>query len=99
MLVPNSFGKDGPVLVSILNTPISSIQDNSPTHSPLPSLSYNLISPSSTPESKKPTVEIEETNDVDSNIEMQLPSPQQPLQPSLQTLQKGSELRRFKYQT
>jgi len=31
-------------------------------------------------------VEIEETNDVDSDIEMQLPSPQRPLQPSLQIL-------------
>jgi len=99
LLVPNSSGKDRPVLVPILHTPISSIQDNSPTHSSLPSLSYKFISSSSTPESKKPTVEIEETNDVDSNIEMQPPSPQQSLQPSLQTLQKGSELRRFKYQT
>ena len=41
-------------------------------------------------------VEIEETNDVNSNIEMQLPSSQQSLQSSLQTLQEDLELRRSK---
>ena len=41
-------------------------------------------------------VEIEETNDVNSNIEMQLPSSQQSLQSSLQTPQEDLELRRSK---
>jgi len=83
--VPNSSEKDGPAPVPIPHIPISPIQNNFPTHSPSPFLSYKSISLPSTPEPKKPIVEIEETNDVDSDIEMQSPSPQQPLQPGLQT--------------
>jgi len=94
-LAHNSSGKDRPVPVPIPHTSISPIQNNPPTHSPLSSLSYKSISPPPTPGSKKLTVEIEETNDV----EMQLHSPQQSLQPDLQTPQEGPELRRSKCQT
>ena len=59
--------------------PISSIQNNPPTHSLLSSLSYKSTSSLLTPGPKKPTVEIEETNNVDSDIEIQLSSPQQSL--------------------
>ena len=98
-LAPNSSKKDGPALVPIPHTPIPSIQNNLPTCSPLPSLSYKSISSLPTPELKKPIVEIEETNDVNSDVEIQPFSPQQCLQPSLQTPQEGLELRRSKYQT
>ena len=91
--MPNSSEKDGPALVPILHIPISS------THSPSPSLSYKSTFFPPTSEPKKPIVEIGERNNVDSDIEMQLPSPQQSLQPSLQTLQESSKLRRSKYQT
>ena len=98
-LVSNSSEKNRPTLVPILHKPISPIQNNPPTHSSLPSLSYKSISPPLTPGSKKPIVEIEETNNVDSDVEIQLPSSQWPLQSGLQTLQKGPELRRSKHQT
>ena len=75
-LVSNSSEKNRPTLVPILHKPISPIQNNPPTHSSLPSLSYKSISPPLTPGSKKPIVEIEETNDIDSDVEMQLPSSQ-----------------------
>jgi len=45
LLTPNFSGKDGPAPVPILHIPIPSIQNNSPTCSPLPSLSYKFISP------------------------------------------------------
>ena len=94
LLAPDSSGKDGPAPVSI-----PSIQNNSSTCSPSHSLSYKSITSPPTPGPKKPIVEIKETNDIDSNVEMQSPSPQQPLQPSLQTPQEGLELRRSKCQT
>ena len=65
------------------HTPIPPIQNNTSTCSLSPSLFYKSTSPPSTLKSKKPIVEIEETNDVDSDIEMQLPSSQQSLQPVL----------------
>ena len=99
MLIPNSYGKDGPALVYIPHTSIYSIQNNSPTHSSLLLLSYKSISLSPTPGSKKPIVEIEEDDNVDSDIEIQPLSFQQLLWSTLQTLQKSSELRRSKYQT
>ena len=83
LLVPNSSGKDGPTPVYISHTPIPLIQNNPSTHSPLPLLSYKSILSPPTPGPKKPTVEIEETNNVDSDVEMQLPSPQKPLQSGL----------------
>jgi len=92
LLVPNSSEKDGPAPI-----PIPHIQNNPSTFSPLPSLFYKSIFPPPTSEPTKSTVEIEETNDVDSDVEMQLSSPQQPLQPSLQAPQKDPELRRSKY--
>ena len=98
-LMSNSSKKDVLAPVSIPHTSISPIQNNSSIHSPSPFLSYKSISPSPTLEPKKFTVEIEETNDVDSDVEMQPPGPQQPLQPSLQTPQEDPELRRFKHQT
>ena len=75
-LVPNSSRKDGPASVSILHTLIPLIQNNPPTHFPSPSLSYKSILPPLTPGPKKPTVEIEETNVINSDVEMQPPSPQ-----------------------
>jgi len=62
-LVSNSSEKDEPAPVLIPHTPIPLIQNNPLTHSP-----------SLTPEPKKPMVEIEEANNVDSNIEIQLSS-------------------------
>ena len=50
-------------------------------------------------ESKKPIIKIKKDNYVDSDIKMQPLSSQQSLQPTLQTLQEDSELRRFKHQT
>ena len=99
LLTPNSSEKDrsAPVPIPHISTPL--IQNNPPTHSPLPPLSYKSTSLLSTPESKKPIVEIEELNDIDSDIEMQPPSSQQSLQSSLQTPQEGPKLRRSKYQT
>ena len=66
LLVPNSSEKDRPASV-----PMSSIQNNPPTCSPSPSFSYKSTSSPFTPESKKPTVKIEETNYVNSDVEMQ----------------------------
>jgi len=74
LLVPNSSRKDGPALIPILHTLIPPIQNNSSTYSSF-SLSYKSIFPSPTPESKKPTVEIEETNDIDFNAKIQPHSP------------------------
>ena len=71
LLVPNSSEKDGPAPV-----PMSPIQNNPPTCSSSPPLSYKSTSSLFTPESKKPTVKIEETNYVDSDVEMQPSSPQ-----------------------
>jgi len=68
--MPNTSKKDGPALVSILHILISPIQKNPPTHSPSSSLSYRFLSPLLTPESKKPTVKIEEDDDIDFDIEM-----------------------------
>ena len=48
------------------------------------SLSHESISFPLTPEFKKPTVKIKKDDDINSNIEMQLLSPQQSLQPTLQ---------------
>jgi len=70
LLAPNSSGKDGLAPVPIPHTSISPIQNNPPTCSPSPSLSYKSISPLLTPGPKKPTVKIEETNNVDSDVKM-----------------------------
>ena len=64
--MPNSSEKDGPAPV-----PMYPIQNNPPTCSFSPSLSYKFTSSPFTPESKKPTVKIEETNYVNSDVEMQ----------------------------
>ena len=77
LLVPDLSRKDEPVLVSILHIFIPSIQNNSPTCSSLSFLFYKFIFPLPISGSKKLTVEIEEkNNDVDSDVEMQLLSPQ-----------------------
>ena len=55
---------------------ISSIQNNPSTCSFLPSLSYKSLSLSSILESKKLIVEIEEDNNIGSNIKIQALSPQ-----------------------
>ena len=44
-------------------------------------------------------IEIEKNDDVDFDVEVQLSSPQWSLQPILQILQEGPELRRSKCQT
>ena len=79
LLVPDSSWKYKPTLIPILHTLIPPIQNNSHTCSPLSSLSYKSTFPPSTLESKNLIVEIEETNDVNSNVEMQPPSSQWPL--------------------
>jgi len=76
LLVPNPFEKDRPAPVPIPHTSISLIQNNPPTYSSSPSLSYKFTSPLPTPGSKKPIVEIEEDNNVNYNGEIQLFSPQ-----------------------
>ena len=78
-LVSNSSRKDGPALVPIPHTLIPLIQNNLPAHSPLPSFFYKSISSPPTPGPKKPIVEFKETNDVDSDVEIQPPSSQCPL--------------------
>ena len=74
LLVSDSFRKDRPALVSIPHTSIPSIQNNPPACSSSLSLFYKSISPLSTLRFKKLIVEIEENDNVDSNVEMQLPS-------------------------
>ena len=48
--------KDRPTLIPILHISIPLIQNNLPTYSPLPSLSYKPPSLTSATESKKPTI-------------------------------------------
>ena len=83
LLVPDSFRKDRPAPVSTSHTSNPPVQNNPLTHSSSPFLSYKSTSLPSILRFKKPTVEIEEDNDVDSDVEIQLPSPQWPLQPAL----------------
>ena len=92
LLTSDPSGKNRSALVPILHKSIPSIENNPPTF-----LSYKSISLPSTLRSKKPIVEIEEINNIDFDVEMQLPSPQQSLQSGLQILQEGSELKRSKY--
>ena len=73
---PDSSRKDGPAPVPIPHTPIPPIQNNSPTHSSLPFLSYKSIFFLPILRFKKPIVKIEENDNIDSNVEIQLPSPQ-----------------------
>jgi len=68
--VPDTSGKDGPASVPIPHILVPFIQNNSPTHSSSPSLSYKFPSPSLTLGSKKPTVKIEKNDDIDSDVEM-----------------------------
>ena len=70
LLVSNPSRKNRPASVSISHIPIPSIQNNSPTYSSSLSLSYRSISPLPTPVSKNLIVEIEENNNVDSDVEM-----------------------------
>ena len=70
LLAPNSSGKYRPTPVHIPHIPIP------PTYSPSPSLTYKSISPPSTLWPKKPIFKIEEMNDIDSDVEIQPPSPQ-----------------------
>jgi len=69
--LPSPSGKDGHALV-----PIPSIQNSFSTHFSSPSLSYKSLFFLPTPESRKPTVEIEKDNNIDSNVEIQLLNPQ-----------------------
>ena len=74
LLVSDSFRKDRSTLVSIPHTSIPSIQNNPSACSFSLSLSYKFISLLSTLRFKNLIVEIEENDNVDSNVEMQLPS-------------------------
>ena len=76
LLVPDSSGKDRAAPVSTSHTPNPSIQNNPLTHSSSPFLSYKSTFLLSILRFKKPTVEIEEDNNIDSDVEIQLPSPQ-----------------------
>jgi len=70
LLAPSLSSKDIPTPVPILYIYIPPIQNNSPTCSPSSSFFYKSLSPSSTLESKKPTVKVKEVNNVDSDVEM-----------------------------
>jgi len=96
LLVSSFSSKDRPTSVSILHIPIPLIQNN-PSCFPSPFLSYKFPSSLSFPGPKKPIVEIKEADNVDSDIEIQFLSPQQPLLSALQTLQEDPELRRSKH--
>ena len=74
--VSDSSGKNGPALIPIPHTHIPPTPDNLPTCSLSPSLSYKFISLPLTPEFKKPVVNIEENDDINTDVEMQLPSSQ-----------------------
>jgi len=76
--MPSSSGEDGPTLVLIPHTFIPPIQNNPPTHSSSPFLSYKSLSFIPIPGSKKSMIEIEENDNINSDIEMQPLSPQQP---------------------
>ena len=69
LLVSDSSGKDGPAPIPIPYIPIP------PTYSPSYFLSYKPTSLLLTLEFKKPTVDIEENDDVNTDVEMQLSSP------------------------
>ena len=73
-LTPNSSKKYGSAPVPIPHIPIPLIQNNPSTGSLSSSLSYKSTFSPPTLEPKKPKVEIEKTNNVDSDIEMQLSS-------------------------
>ena len=75
LLVSNPSEKVGPTLVPTPHTSIHPIQNNSPTSSSLPSLSYKSTFSLPTPRVKKPIVEIKKNDDIDSDIEIQPPSP------------------------
>jgi len=94
--VSNCSGKNRPASVFISHTSSLPIQNSSLTY-PSFFLFHKSPSLSPIPESKKSTIEIEENDYINSNVEIQLPSPQQPLKPTLQTPQEGLELRRFKH--
>ena len=68
--MPDTFGKDGPAPVPISHISIPLIQNNPLTHSSSSSLSYKSLSLSPTLGSKKPTIEIEENDNVDSDVEI-----------------------------
>jgi len=74
---PGPSGKDELAPVPIPPTPIPPIAKNSPSCSLSPSLSYKFPSPSPSLVPKKPTVEIEEVDNVNSNVKMQPLRPQQ----------------------
>ena len=70
LLVPSPPEKNGPTLVSIPHIFIPPIQNNSSTCSSLFSLSYKSSSFLPTPEFKESIVEIEENNNIDSDVEI-----------------------------
>jgi len=77
--VPGLSRKDRPAPVFIPHILISPIQNNPLTCFSSLSLFYKSLSTSSILEFKKPIIEIEKDDDVDSDVEMQPLSPQQPL--------------------
>ena len=80
LLVPRLSDKDRPTLILIpyifIYISVSIIQNNSPPYSSLLFFSYKSLSSLSSLVSKKPIVEVDEVNNVDSNVEMQPLRPQ-----------------------
>ena len=74
--ISDSFRKNRPALVPIPYIHIPFIQNNPSTCSSLPFLSYKFLSFLSTPEFKKSIIEIEENDNINSNIKIQSLSPQ-----------------------
>jgi len=74
--MPSSSGEDGLTPVLIPHISIPPIQNNSPTHSSSPFLLYKSLSSILIPGSKKSMIEIEENDNINSDIEMQPLSPQ-----------------------
>ena len=77
--IPDPSRKDGPALAPTPHISIPPIQNSPSIYFSSPFLSYKSISSPPTPRFKKPTIEIEENDVVDSDVEIQLPNPQQPL--------------------
>ena len=71
LLVPRPSDKDRPTPILIPYIPISIIQNNPSPYSPLLFFSYKSLSSLPSPVPKKPTVEVNEVNNVNSNVEMQ----------------------------
>jgi len=75
-LVPRPSDKDRSTPILIPYTPISIIQNNPPPYFSLLFFSYKFLSPLPSLVPKKPTVKVDEGNNIDFNVEMQPLRPQ-----------------------